>query len=100
MKRYVLLAAAIVALGGCSRSEPHPTEQGSSSQGQVVSLSGATAAGDLELGRKIYNFRCYYCHGYSGDARTLAATLLHPKPLDFTGASPDTLGRERMMRSI
>ncbi|OFZ66676.1 MAG: cytochrome c class I [Betaproteobacteria bacterium RBG_16_56_24] len=65
-----------------------------------MSKSGAEAAGNLELGRRIYNFRCYYCHGYSGNARTLAATLLDPKPLDFTGASPDSLGRERMMQSI
>ncbi len=39
-----------------------------------------------EAGRKIYNFRCYYCHGYSGDARTLSAAMLKPKPLDFTRA--------------
>lgn len=40
----------------------------------------------LELGRKVYNFRCYYCHGYSGDAKTLAATFLDPPPRDFTRA--------------
>ena len=88
MNRLVLLVAAIVALGGCSESEPQK-QQG-----------GSVAAGDLELGRRIYNFRCYYCHGYSGDARTLSATLLDPKPLDFTGISPDSLGRERMLQSI
>ena len=96
MKGFVLLVAVMVALGGCSGSEPQSSGE-SAAQGQAAQLSGA---GDLELGRRIYNFRCYYCHGYSGDARTLAATLLDPKPLDFTGASPDTLGRERMMRSI
>ncbi|MBF0610677.1 MAG: cytochrome c [Magnetococcales bacterium] len=40
----------------------------------------------LELGRKVYNFRCYYCHGYSGNAKTLAATFLDPPPRDFTRA--------------
>lgn len=40
-------------------------------------------AGLVEEGRRVYNFRCYYCHGYSGDARTLAATLLPTKPRAF-----------------
>ena len=38
----------------------------------------------IEAGRKIYNFRCYFCHGYSGNAQTVAASLLSPPPLDFT----------------
>lgn len=37
-----------------------------------------------ERGRAVYNFRCYFCHGYSGDAKTLAASYLQPKPRDFT----------------
>lgn len=53
-----------------------------------------------ESGRKIYNFRCYYCHGYSGDAKTLATTYLSPKPFDFTAANIDTLDRERTIASI
>jgi cytochrome c oxidase cbb3-type subunit 3 len=52
-------------------------------------LCGAVIADDFsashhEAGRTIYNFRCYYCHGYSGNARTLAATYLQPPPADFT----------------
>jgi cytochrome c oxidase cbb3-type subunit 3 len=39
----------------------------------------------LEAGRKIYNFRCYYCHGYSGNAQTVATSFLNPPPVDFTG---------------
>lgn len=48
-----------------------------------------TLKGDakLELGRKVYNFRCYFCHGYSGDARTEAARQLFPPPRDFTSAA-------------
>lgn len=45
-----------------------------------------------EPGRAVYNFRCYFCHGYSGDAKTLASTYLSPKPRDFTAgglALPD-----------
>jgi cytochrome c oxidase cbb3-type subunit 3 len=38
----------------------------------------------LDLGRQVYNARCYFCHGYSGDARTQAAAMLQPPPRDFT----------------
>jgi cytochrome c oxidase cbb3-type subunit 3 len=41
----------------------------------------------LELGREVYNSRCYFCHGYSGDAKTLAASYLRPPPRDFTSAA-------------
>jgi cytochrome c oxidase cbb3-type subunit III len=100
MKRIALLAAAVVALGGCSKSEPQPSGKGTPLQSQVVAAGTVATAGDLELGRRIYNFRCYYCHGYSGNARTLAATLLTPKPVDFTSISPNSLSRERMLQSI
>ncbi|HEX6829478.1 MAG TPA: c-type cytochrome, partial [Burkholderiales bacterium] len=53
-----------------------------------------------ERGRKLYNFRCYYCHGYSGDARTLAATYLEPRPRDFTAATPESLPRQRMLDAV
>ena len=43
-------------------------------------------AGEHEAGRRVYNFRCYFCHGYSGDARTLAASMVQPAPRDFTRA--------------
>ncbi len=42
----------------------------------------------LEAGRKIYNFRCYFCHGYSGNAQTVAATYVTPSPKDFTSVNP------------
>jgi cytochrome c oxidase cbb3-type subunit 3 len=53
-----------------------------------------------ELGRAIYNFRCYFCHGYSGDAKTLAASYLDPAPRNFKATSPDELSRERMIASV
>lgn len=49
--------------------------------------SRADTAVEHERGRNIYNFRCYFCHGYSGDSRTLAATYLQPKPAAFTKMS-------------
>lgn len=45
-------------------------------------------AARVEAGRAVYNFRCYFCHGYSGDAKTLAASYLDPKPRDFTQGPP------------
>jgi cytochrome c oxidase cbb3-type subunit 3 len=46
----------------------------------------ASAADGVDAGRTVYNARCYFCHGYAGDARTQAAALLQPPPRDFTRA--------------
>ena len=59
----------------------------------VLVLTGAWTAGRYtstqqhERGRAVYNFRCYFCHGYSGDAATLASTFLSPRPRDFTSST-------------
>lgn len=58
------------------------------------------AKADLALGRKVYNFRCYYCHGYSGDGKTLAASFIDPAPRDFTAADAKQLTRERMIAAV
>ena len=79
-----LLLAALVAGGGA----PSPA------------VAGAASAQAREAGRKIYNFRCYYCHGYSGDARTLASTFLDPRPRDFTALDPSSARREPMLTSV
>ena len=60
----------------------------------------AAAGARHELGRKVYNFRCYFCHGYSGDARTLAATYLNPVPRDFTAASPQELPAVAILATV
>lgn len=62
----------------------------------LVSLSsfaawGSTNAPRAADGRDLYNARCYFCHGYSGDARTQAASYLKPPPVDFTRANPRRL---------
>jgi cytochrome c oxidase cbb3-type subunit 3 len=54
----------------------------------------------IEKGRAVYNFRCYFCHGYSGDARTLAAEMLKPRPRDFTGTDPTELDTQRMRKAV
>lgn len=53
-----------------------------------------------ERGREIYNFRCYFCHGYSGDAKTLAASYLSPKPRSFIATNPNALSRQQMINSV
>src|SRR3569832_2889553 len=51
-------------------------------------------------GQKIYNERCYICHGYSGDANTLAASYLNPRPRAFTQTNPAKLSREKMIDAV
>ena len=53
-----------------------------------------------DAGRSVYNYRCYYCHGYSGDAKTLAARFVTPMPRDFTSSGNEHLTIERMTISI
>jgi len=53
-----------------------------------------------EQGRAIYNYRCYFCHGYSGDARTLAATFMEPPPRNFTVSASQSLSREDMVDAV
>lgn len=56
----------------------------------AASQASAAERGALhERGRAIYNFRCYFCHGYAGDGRTLAASYLDPKPRNFTAGALD-----------
>jgi cytochrome c oxidase cbb3-type subunit 3 len=73
--------------------------------GLTVSDEAEHGAGEevlsrLESGRAIYNFRCYYCHGYSGDAQTLASTYLNPRPRNFTAPDAKRLNRERMIDAV
>ena len=75
------LLALLVMLAGTACTDRADRER--------VPLSGEAAAAWHERGRKIYNFRCYFCHGYSGNARTLAATYLDRPPSDFTVLRPD-----------
>ncbi len=51
-------------------------------------------------GREAYEFYCYQCHGYAGDARTLASTYLTPPPRDFTRTAPANLSEQRMIDAV
>lgn len=66
-----------------------------------AALPAAAAADALvEQGRRIYNYRCYFCHGYSGDARTLAATYMSPPPASFIAATPERLDRRAIIDTL
>ena len=55
---------------------------------------------DLSVGGEIYNYYCYQCHGYSGDAKTLASTYLDPKPRNFIATKLESLTRESMLKAV
>jgi cytochrome c oxidase cbb3-type subunit 3 len=65
----------------------------------TVPCAGASEHPD-GTGRKVYDFYCYQCHGYSGDARTLASTYLDPKPRNFTETDPESLSHEQMVNAV
>ncbi|MFO1352068.1 MAG: c-type cytochrome [Gammaproteobacteria bacterium] len=54
----------------------------------------------FERGQALYGYYCYQCHGYGGDARTLASSYLAPRPRDFTAAAPDVLTRAQMVDAV
>jgi cytochrome c oxidase cbb3-type subunit 3 len=79
----------------------------------AVALAQASAAPDaapgagtpagvawLERGRRVYNARCYFCHGYAGDARTVASTFLDPPPRNFSALDPADLARSTMLAAV
>lgn len=66
----------------------------------LLLLATAAHAADVERGRAVWNYRCYFCHGYSGDARTLAATFLSPPPRDFQAADARAFPLTRIEHAV
>ena len=54
----------------------------------------------LEQGRAIYNARCYFCHGYAGDAATTASQYLTPRPRSFTDLPVSQADRARLRAAV
>lgn len=52
------------------------------------------------VGAAVYERHCYQCHGYAGDARTLAGVYLEPKPRSFVRSSPAALSRASMLDAV
>ena len=97
-----LLLAAVAALGACGQAPGGANSAASSPASTPVAAAPAAAPSEaaLKLGRDVYNFRCYFCHGYSGDAKTLAATYLDPKPRDFQSTKPEDMPVERIFAAV
>lgn len=91
--RIPALLMLILSLTACSDTPPAAVRP------KISAITPASTA-QHELGRSIYNFRCYFCHGYSGDAQTLATTYLDPRPRDFIATAPDQLSRDRMLDAV
>jgi len=71
--------------------------------GSDARATGSPVAADdalHERGRAIYNYRCYFCHGYSGDAQTVATSALATRPRDFTAARPQEMTVARIARAV
>lgn len=85
--KLALLVAAITACGGMLARH-------------AAADTPPVAAAAFDAGRKIYNFRCYFCHGYSGNAQTVAASFLNPPPIDFTRAAPARYTQEHIVFTL
>jgi cytochrome c oxidase cbb3-type subunit 3 len=70
----------------------------------LCGLSSLTAADNVadvtDTGEKIYRYYCYQCHGYAGDARTLASRSLSPPPRDFTRVTSDDYPLQRIVTAV
>ena len=98
MRWWSRLGPALLAvLGGCHESG---VDYSTAIRGPTGPATLAVADARHEAGRKIYNFRCYFCHGYSGDARTLASTYLTPAPRNFIATRPEQLPRAPMLAAV
>ncbi len=62
--------------------------------------SDSSQSPQVGRGKQLYEFYCYQCHGYSGNANTVAARFLDPKPRNFSRSDPRVLTRERMLSAI
>jgi len=67
--------------------------------GAALLLQAGAALAESD-GEAIYRFYCYQCHGYAGDAQTLASTSLSPPPRDFTSVSADEFPIERIVETV
>ena len=98
------LAALLIALlAGCEQSHvsnlaQRPLEAATPAVQQQ--REEASSHDRHAAGRRVYNFYCYFCHGYSGDARTVASRYLNPPPRDFTQARLAAVTRAAMVQAV
>lgn len=70
----------------------------------LASVKSIAETGDaakmLESGRAVYRYYCYQCHGYSGNAETVASAYLNPAPRNFTATTKDALQIPEMIAAV
>jgi cytochrome c oxidase cbb3-type subunit 3 len=101
--RWIAACVLLAGLAACGEA-PRPAAPPSAATASSAALAQATAAAPsaetLDLGRAVWNYRCYFCHGYSGDAKTLATTYLDPKPRNFQATKLEEMPRERVLQAV
>jgi cytochrome c oxidase cbb3-type subunit 3 len=96
-----LLIAAVAALAACGERPGGGAPAAPAAPAvQPTQAAAAPSEATLKLGRDVYNYRCYFCHGYSGDAKTLATSYLDPKPRDFQSTKPEEMPLERIRAAV
>ena len=98
--RRVPLIAALLLVAACA---PRPDADAVAAVNEPKTARAARLDPDdarHERGRAIYNFRCYFCHGYGGDAKTLSAAYLEPPPRDFTSDAARALDTGAIARAV
>ncbi|WP_371374286.1 c-type cytochrome [Thalassotalea aquiviva] len=88
------------AWGSTNNVDLMTSEKSESGIKAVVVDEAKDANSRHEIGRKLYNYRCYYCHGYSGDAKTLAARNMVPPPRNFAATDLAALSKEQMLEAV
>jgi cytochrome c oxidase cbb3-type subunit 3 len=66
----------------------------------MLSVNGWAQTLSVDAGKRVFDYYCYQCHGYAGDAKTLAAQFLDPPPRNFNKTSLDQLSREQMVDAV
>jgi cytochrome c oxidase cbb3-type subunit 3 len=66
----------------------------------LLAQAGAALAEAAADGEAVYRYYCYQCHGYAGNAQTLASANLAPPPRDFTSVSREELPVERIVETV
>ncbi len=66
----------------------------------LLAWAPAAPADNAADGEAIYRYYCYQCHGYAGNAETLASASVSPPPRDFTSVDPDELPVERIVDTV
>ena len=97
MKRTFEIAALLLVLGACDKSQPTPT-------GSTTTTTPATTESTAEQGEDahdLFKSRCVPCHGEGGKGDGPGAAALNPKPRNYTDkAWQASVDDERIKKTI